>query len=398
MALPEQEKNKRIEKVRHMIDQKGLDFVFVYYDEFNVANGRYLTGYCPTIERGAVIVSNYCDPFLIGGPEAGPYAKLESAIKETVACPVFMVPEEEYPMAELLDIKQISDRYFGGRRIRRIGLVGSNAVPHQIYSQLVAELDGAEVVDVSDDFERFRYVKSQWEIEQMQKAYEIADEAFPKMVAAMVDGNREYEAAAEAEYVARKMGSDGLGYRTIIGTAERASGCVPVYSDRVFRNGEIVITGFAPLYNGYSATACYPVVVGGEPNEMQATWTEDICEALRLTREALRPGLTGREIDSVPRKYLSERGYGPYMLMPYVHSSGLCEYERPFFGPSSDDIIQENQVVCIDIALFNNPQIPGIRVETGYLVTADGAVPMSRYIEHLLNFGRDEDVALGLAN
>jgi Xaa-Pro aminopeptidase len=398
MALPESEKTKRIEKTRRLAEEKGLDFIFVYYDEYNVMNGRYLTGYCPTIERGAVIVSNHCEPFLIGGPEAGPYAQLESAIKETVACPVFMVPEEEYPSAELLNFRQISEAYFGGRKIRRIGLVGSNAVPYLIYSQLIADLDGAEIVDVTDDFEHFRYVKSQWEIEQMRRAYEIADEAFPKMVMSIVEGKREYEAAAEAEYIARKMGSDGLGYRTIIGTAERSRGIVPVYSDRVFAKGEIVITGFAPLFNGYSATACYPVVVGGEPDEMQATWTEDICEALRLTREALEPGLSGREIDSVPRKYLLGRGYGPYMLMPYVHNSGLCEFERPFFGPGSDDIIQENQVVCIDIALFGNPQIPGIRVETGYLVTADGAVPMSRSIEHLLDFGCDEGMGLGFAN
>ena len=396
MALPDSEKNQRIQKVRELIDEKNLDLAFVYYDEYNVMNGRYLTGYCPTIERGAVVVSNYCEPFLIGGPEAGPYAKLESAITETVACEVFMVPEEEYPTAEILDIKQIADRYFGGRKIRRIGIVGWNSIPYLIYSQLAEGLPGVEIVDITDDFEKFRYVKSKWEIEQLRKAYEIADAGFPKLMESIVEGKHEYEAAAEAEYVARKMGSDGLGYRTIIGTQERSIGIVPVYSDRVFKKGEIVITGFAPLYNGYSGTACYPAVVGGEPNTMQALWIEDVCEALRITREALKPGLTGIEIDAVPRKYLNDRGYSEWMTMPFVHNSGLCEFERPFFGPSSEDVIQENQVVCIDIALFTNPLIPGIRVETGYLVTSEGAVPMSKYMEELLGFGPGDETTLGL--
>lgn len=387
MALPEFEKNARVEKVRRLIDEKGLDFAFVYYDEYNVMNGRYLTGFCPTIERGAVILSNYCEPFLIGGPEAAPYALLESSIKETVCCPVFMVPEEEYPLAKTYDFKQISDRHFSGRKIRRVGLVGYNAVPLQIYNQLAADLDGAEIIDITDDYEKLRYVKSQWEVEQTRKAFEIGDQAFASLMGGIVEGSREYEAAAEAEYVVRKMGGDGLGYRTIVGTAERSNGIVPVYSDRIFRNGEHVLAGVAPKYNGYSATACYPVVVGGEPNETQQRWIDDICEALYLTREALKPGLTGIEIDNVPRKFLLSKGYAEFMTMPFVHNCGLCEFEKPFFGPSSLDVIQENQVICIDIALFNDKQIPGIRVETGYLITSGGAVPMSTYMENLFGFG-----------
>ena len=69
--------------------------------------------------------------------------------------------------------------------------------------------------------------------------------------------------------------------------------------------------------------------------------------------------------------------------MPFAHSSGLSEFEKPFFGPSSNDIVQENQAVCIDIAMFGHERIPGIRVETGYRVTKNGAVPFSPYMEKL---------------
>jgi Xaa-Pro aminopeptidase/Xaa-Pro dipeptidase len=126
------------------------------------------------------------------------------------------------------------------------------------------------------------------------------------------------------------------------------------------------------------------VVVGGRPNETQKKWTADICEALFITRDAIRPGLTGRLIDAIPRKFLQSRGYGDYMPMPFVHSSGLCEYEKPFFGPSSDDVIQENMVLAIDIALFGHKEIPGIRVETGYRVTSSGVVPFSPQMEKLM--------------
>jgi Xaa-Pro aminopeptidase len=383
MSIPESEFQSRCRKAEELLKKNNVDFLFVYYDEYNVMNGRYLTGWCPTIERGAVIVSGYREPFLIGGPEAGPSARLDSIIKEIACSRVFMVPEEEYPGAEILSFRQIADRYFAGARIKRIGLVGGNTVPHSIHTQLTAELKGAQVVDLTDEFERLRYLKSAWEQEMTQKAYELADAGFKRLAESVQEGKREYEAAAEAEYAVRKLGGDGLGYRTIIGSGERAVGIVPPASERVFRAGEMVVTGVAPRYNGYNATACAPVVVGGKPNRTQARLIMDVYQALLLTRDAIRPGLTGRQIDSVPRLFLQNRGYGDYIPMPFVHSSGLCEFEKPFFGPSSDDVIQENQVLCIDIAMFGHPEVPGIRAETGYWVGAQGVRAFSPSMERL---------------
>jgi Xaa-Pro aminopeptidase len=381
MSLPKGELDSRIDRVKRIIDKYDLDFMFVYYDEYNVMNGRYLTGWCPSIERGAVVVSNYCEPFLIGGPEAAPFAQLESAIKETVSCIVFMVPEEEYPLAEILNFKSISEKYFSGRKIKRVGVVGMHSVPYQIYSQLAADLPEAALIDLTNEYERLRYVKSEWEIAQMKTACGIADKAFDALLSGVKEGSREYEAAAEAEYIVRKMGGDGLGYRTIVGTAERSIGIVPAYSDRIFQNGEAVMIGIAPRFNGYNATACSLEVVGGKFSDAQRKLRDDVCEAMRITREALKPGMTGVEIDSFPRKFLLSKGYGDYMPMPFVHNCGLCEFEKPFWGPSSRDVIQENQVICLDISLFGHPEIPGIRVETAYLTVKDGCIPMSTHME-----------------
>ena len=383
MSIPKSEQQERVGRALRLAEENSVDFLFVYYDEYNVMNGRYLTGWCPTIERGAVIVSAFREPFLIGGPEAGPSARLDSDIKEIVSSLVFMVPEEEYPGAEIFSFRQIAQRYFQGARIKRIGLVGGNTIPHSIYAQLSAELPEAQIVDLTHKFETLRYVKSPWEREMVQKAYTLAFQSFQSLAGSVRDGKREYEAAAEAEYAARKAGADGFGYRTIIGSGERAIGIVPPATERAFRRGEMVVAGVAPRYNGYNATACAPVVVGDKPDKTQKQVIQDVYQALLLTREALRPGLTGRQIDRGPREFLRERGYANYTPMPFVHSSGLSEFEKPFFGPSSDDVVQENQVLCIDIAMFGHPEVPGIRAETGYWVTAGGVEPFSPDMERL---------------
>lgn len=386
MSLPKQEYQQRISKTLSVIENNNLDFLFIYFDEYNVMNGRYLTGWCPSVERGAVVVSPYNDPFLIGGPEAAPYAEMDSAIKNTVSCELFMVEEEEYPGADILSIKQILGKYFSGRKMNRIGVVGVNTVPSTIYKRLSGDLEDAEIIDFTDEFEKLRYVKSSWEIEMIKKAYEAADKGVQALLDTIQAGKKEYEAAAEAEYAARKLGCEGWGYRTIIGTSERSRAIIPPASDRVFQNGEIVLTGIAPRYNGYNATACLPVIVGNQPTDIQKEWMMNVFEALHITKEAIKPGMIGKEIDEIPRSFLISKGYGDYIPMPFVHSSGLCEYEKPFFGPGSSDQLMVNQVICIDLAMFGNKEIPGIRAETGYLVTEKGLVPFSAYLEKLFGF------------
>ena len=50
------ETKARLEKVREILRARQLDAALVCYDELNVANGWYLTGWCPQFEKGCVLV------------------------------------------------------------------------------------------------------------------------------------------------------------------------------------------------------------------------------------------------------------------------------------------------------------------------------------------------------
>ena len=64
--LAEQERDDRISKLKTLMTEKGLDLSLVYYDEFNIGNGWYLTGWCPQFEIGAVLVPRQGKPMLLG--------------------------------------------------------------------------------------------------------------------------------------------------------------------------------------------------------------------------------------------------------------------------------------------------------------------------------------------
>ncbi|GAI96179.1 unnamed protein product, partial [marine sediment metagenome] len=107
MSLPVAESQQRIGKVQSLLAERGLDCALVYYDELKIANGWYLSGWCPQFESGMVLVPLEGEAMILGGAESEPFARSDSAIKETRNIPVFMVPEEEYPNATISSFKEV---------------------------------------------------------------------------------------------------------------------------------------------------------------------------------------------------------------------------------------------------------------------------------------------------
>ena len=146
--LPIDERDARLKRVRDAMVTKGLDAILVYYDELNVGNGWYLTGWCPQFESGSVLVPREGKCMILGGPESEPFAKLDSAIAETRNVPAFMVPEEEYLNATITDFPTLfSELQSKLGRLRRIGLVGLDRMPACCHRQIVEGFQGVDLLD-----------------------------------------------------------------------------------------------------------------------------------------------------------------------------------------------------------------------------------------------------------
>ena len=106
-------------------------------------------------------------------------------------------------------------------------------------------------------------------------------------------------------------------------------------------------------------------------------------EAFVMTKKMLVPGKTGREIDAPARAYFEEKGMSKYLVCPFVHTIGIHEAEAPFFGPNSVDVLVPGMTVCVDVSFFGHPEFNGVRIETGYEITENGAVPFSPKMDKL---------------
>jgi len=373
----EQETAKRIDNVRAILKEEQLDAALIYFDELNIANGWYLTGWCPQFEKGAILLPVGGEPLLLGGPESEPFAMMSSAIKSTRNLTPFMVPDEEYPNATILDFPALDEELTSkGIDLKRVGFVGTEVLPHKIYTQFSEGFSGVELIDITGKYEALRALKSPWEAENIKAAFALSYKAFEAMKKKIGPGVYEHEIAAEGEYTCRKAGASSFAFTTVVGSGKRTNAVVPTAIDKVLEDDEWVMLGIAPRINGYAGTFGETLPVSGTFSPEQKDAINTLRQALRLTKDMIKPGMSGIEIDVPGRKLFEEKGLTGYIVCPFAHTIGLMEAEGPFYGPNGTDKLEPGMTVCIDISFFGHPTLHGARIETGYLVTEAGCEPL----------------------
>jgi Xaa-Pro aminopeptidase len=380
------ETKARLEAVRKILRGKKLDAALIYYDELNVANGWYLTGWCPQFEKGCVLLPREGEPLLLGGPESEPFAKMSSAITDTRNFTPFMVPDEEYPNATISTFATLSAELKAkGLPMATIGIVGTAALPHNVFTQFESGFSGSRLVDITGEYEALRAHKSAWEISNIQSAFTLTWQAYQAMQQKVAAGVREYEVAAEGEYLCRKAGANSFAFSCIVGSGERAKAVVPTALNKVMKAGELVMIGLAPRINGYAGVMGDTLPVSGSYSSRQKDCVNYLREAFCLTRAMLKPGVKGRELDIPARQAFIKHDLIKYLVCPFAHTIGLMEAEGPFFGPNSDDVLMPGMTVCVDVSFFGHPEFHGARIETGYLITDTGYRPLCPEMDALFS-------------
>ena len=257
-------------------------------------------------------------------------------------------------------------------------------MPADCHRQIEAGFAGVELVDITREFVTLRYHKSAWEREQIRAAFGPAEHSYNAMKEAIRPGVSEIAVAAAGEFAARRRGATGFGFSAIVGSGVRANAVVPTATAKTLAEGEMVMVGIAPKVQGYAGVVGDVLPVSGRYTARQKECLKHLQEAFALTRAELRPGRVGREIDAPARAYFKKHGFSKYLVCPFAHTIGLHEAESPFFGPGSDDVLKPGMTVCVDVSFFGHPEFHGVRVETGYEITAKGARPFSPAMDALL--------------
>lgn len=232
------------------------------------------------------------------------------------------------------------------------------------HSEYVAfEKAGVKVVNVDEAFANVLSVKNGWELAQIQKACEIAEDAFLALLPDIQEGMTETEVAALLEYNMRKRGAQGLSFDTIVAFGAHAA--VPHHEtgETKLAFGDEILIDFGCRVNGYCSDITRTFLFGDDKkHEAFKKAYAHVLAAHELVKEKLTSGMTGAEGDAIARDYLTKAGLGALFTHSLGHGIGLNVHEFPYVKPNSQTVLQDGMVFSDEPGVYEAGKF-GIRIE-----------------------------------
>jgi len=386
VRIPASEFRTRIERIQEAMARQKLSAVMVYGDEYRKENLRYVCNFWPIFERGACFIPAKGEPIFAGAPEGEKYVREMCAWKDVRNIKEFAcvsVPEEiDYPLAHFSSFKAILDEVLGSTK--RLGLAGIWDIPAPILDRVRNAAPGVEIVDAAPILQELRVVKTDAEVSCLREAGRLACLGYEKLIAACKPGHTERQAAGAAEGAARMAGAEGITFM-VFGSGPRAATIIGRPTDRVMRDGDMVMAALAVQYEGYVATVEYPFVIG-RPTDGQKRFLEALFEAANVQLKYLKSGVICGEMVRAVREVFRRRGLAEFDVYPPMHGIGLAEAESPYPDAKAEYPFRTGMCVNSDISLFGHPDGSN-RIEEGFVIGESGPESLTPYIRSLCEKG-----------
>lgn len=227
-----------------------------------------------------------------------------------------------------------------------------------------------------------RMVKTQSEIDLIIAAQRIAEKGFEHMLDFVRPGKTEREVQLELDYFMLKNGADELSFDTIALSGSNTSLPHGVPSDKPIKSGEFVLLDFGAVVDSYHSDMTRTFCVG-EPSDKMRKVYDIVLSAQLAALDAVRAGITGKELDAVARDIIAGEGFGGNFGHSLGHGVGMEIHEMPYASPSKDDVLPENSIVTIEPGIYLEGEF-GVRIEDFVVVKNDGCENITRAVKDLI--------------
>lgn len=227
-------------------------------------------------------------------------------------------------------------------------------------------------------FDGRRRRKTAVEIEGVRRGQRAAEAALEAVRTGLRDGVRTVEELRSAAQVA--MIRNGAVPHDLLVIAPGPQGADPhdEGSGPIAEGVPIVVDVFPrDLESGCWGDLTRTLCVGEPPEELVA-WHRDVLEAQRLAKAAVRPGVTGEQLNAIAMDHLAAQGHRvrregevEHGFTHYLgHGLGLDLHEAPTLDAGGEQLVP-GDIVTIEPGLYRN-DFGGCRIEDIALVTEDG--------------------------
>ena len=224
--------------------------------------------------------------------------------------------------------------------------------------------------------EELRALKDPDEMQLLQRAIDIADQAMDRVTPTIRAGQTEQEVAWRLEVAMRELGAEGPSFDTIVGSGP--NGALPHHraGERAIQEGEPIVIDMGARYQGYCSDLTRTIVVGS-PDETFRRVYDTVLGAQLTAIATVQTGMTGAEADGLARKVIEEAGYGESFGHGLGHGVGLAVHEYPRVGPTGQDVLQEGMAFTIEPGIYLSGW-GGVRIEDIVVLEKSGANTLTK--------------------
>lgn len=372
LAPSKSELAKRLEKVRRLMRSENLD----YYVSFDPVNIYYLTNFANNVhERPFILViENEGNPKMVVPLLEKSHVE-SRAIAELDFAPYYEFPSP--PGKNWYDVypKLIKDD-------KKVGV--ESAMPMQLY----LKTPGNKVV--TDIIDELRIIKTDYEVGRSVHACKVINKGHKEILKMCRPGVREFALYQKVTGIMTNKIIQDIPEANFMVCKTTAAVWPPSFS----HDPHIIPKIFAEMENGgphvsivYAQVDGYGVEIertfflGEVPEETKRPF-DVMYKARELAYSLLKPGENMGDIDKKVRKFITENGYGDYIIHRTGHGLGITGHEAPFLAEGYNHHLKPNMVISVEPGIYI-PGIGGFRHSDTVLITEDGYIKLSKAPEKL---------------
>jgi Xaa-Pro aminopeptidase len=226
-----------------------------------------------------------------------------------------------------------------------------------------------------------RSVKDNDEIRRLTRAVELTAEGHAAAMQFAKPGVWEYEIEAVAEQTFRKLGAERLGYPSIVGSGINSTILHYDANRRQTVAGDLIVMDMGAEFGYHTADITRTIPVSGKFSPRQKAIYELVLGSQQAAIDAVRSGITLRELDAVARKYMADHsgglcgagGCGKYFIHSLSHWIGMDVHDVGGGLP-----LAPGMAFTIEPGIYIPEESLGVRIEDDILVTPTGYEILSR--------------------
>ena len=243
----------------------------------------------------------------------------------------------------------------------------------EMFDALRAALPGARWSDCGKIVWPVRSVKSEEEVRRLRESVRITCLGIRAGFEAVRDGTSERELANIMSAEMHARGGSEIRSLILYAGPERAlwADSTP-RREMIVRPGSLIQFDGGCTYDGY-VTDIKRFASLGQPTADQGRFYNLARASQEAAIDAVAPGVPYSEVYEASQRVLRDAGYGGFVdscqragMSAIGHNVGLDIHEMPGISGSTDEVLQPNQVICIEPYFFHDGRFPISEVKNKY--------------------------------